>query len=423
MRVTNPLLLKSLISKIHPQLPLNARESDQLLNILKTSFRKHLDVVHPTEEQRTTNTISSTSMPKAASSHLSTTRHIDNILTNPLFAIKPRNSTFGTSGAKTGGRVTSERRLTLEELTNQFQDRLASGLVTQEVAAQYLKEVFQTARRMNAQDIKKNIITARSGSLVFKWLQSTGLSHSLQVIQDMQFTANLTAHLVLENQHFELRDWILPSLTVSEDVESTWKRHVITNYINTSIAQKDHPDVVVDRYCELLASFKKSFPTYPRNKIRLFNSAGNRLGLHLTSTKGGHVSADAFYRFWNAYLPHADTQNVLHALLPLHAPGSADASTAVKHLRKYASGQWQLPGAGLDQAATIIRKTLSTMCLDAANILIDKKNYKDASWVLSYARTEFATELGIQQTHVSKTSAPRLPSKVLERRYGSLAFG
>lgn len=55
MRVTNPLLLKSLISKIHPQLPLNARESDQLLNILKTSFRKHLDVVHPTEEQRTTN--------------------------------------------------------------------------------------------------------------------------------------------------------------------------------------------------------------------------------------------------------------------------------------------------------------------------------------------------------------------------------
>jgi len=358
-------------------------------------------------------------MPKTASSHLSTTRHIDNILTNPLFAIKPRNSTYDSIDAKIGGRVTTERRLTLHGLTNQFRDRLASGLVTQEVAAKYLKEVFQTARRLNPQDIKKNIAAVSSGSLVLKWLQSTGLSHSSQVIEDMQFTANLTAHLVLENRHIEVRDWILPSLTVPEDIEKKWKKHVIINYINALIAQKEHPDVVVDRYCELLESFKQSFPTNPKNKIRLFSFASYRLGLHLASTKGYNVSADAFYRFWDAYLPHADTRNLLQALLPLHAPGAADATIAVKHLMNYASGQWGLP----EVDPMHIRKTLSTMCLDAANILIDKKKYKDASWVLSYARTEFATELGIQQRHISKTSTPWLPSKVLERRYGSLAFG
>ena len=38
----------SLASKIHPQLPLTPRESQQLLNLLTTSFRSHLDREHPT---------------------------------------------------------------------------------------------------------------------------------------------------------------------------------------------------------------------------------------------------------------------------------------------------------------------------------------------------------------------------------------
>jgi len=317
-----------------------------------------------------------------------------------------------------------EQRLTLEDLTYQFKDRLASGRVTQDLAARYLKEVFQMARRSGSKDVKINIAAIGSGSLVLKWLQSAGLSHSPQTIQDMQFTANLTAHLVLENQHDHVRDWILPPLTVSEEVERNWKGHVIMNYINTSIAQKDHPNIVVERYCELLESFKKRFPTSSKDIMSLFSSAGYRLGLFLTSTTRYEISADAFERFCNAYLPHTAAQNILQALLPLHAPGKADALVAVKHLKKYASGQWRLSEAGPDYATANIRKTLLMMSLDAANVLIDNKNYTDASWVISYARNEFATELGTQQRQSAiKASAPRLPSKILDRRYGPLAFG
>ena len=424
MRVTKPILLKNLISKIHPQLPLNARESDQLLNVLKTSFRKQLDVVHPTEEQRAVKANSSVTS-KACSSHLSTTRHLDDILSNPLFSIRPKG-TFGSSVTSSNVRAAVRDRMTLEELTTEFKDRLASGSVTQGLAAKYLKDVFRTALLLNPQDIKKSIATVGSGRLVLKWLQSTGLSYSPQVIQDMQFISSLTAHLVLEDRHIELKEWLLPSLSIPEEMERSWKRHVIMTYVNTSIAQKDHPDIVVDRYCDLLSSFQKSFSTSPRNKISLFSSAGHRLSFYLTSTDR-NVSARAYDRFRNAQLPHVGQQSILKALLPLHAPGAADVSIAMKHLRNYASGKWQLPETGPDHNGVKLRRSLSLMCLDTANILIDKKQYKDASWVISYARHEFAAELGIQVGESSAVSyVSSSPSKVLQRQRdtsSTLAFG
>ena len=44
---TGKRVLSTLASKIHPQLPLSPRESQQLLSLLTQSFRAHLDREHP----------------------------------------------------------------------------------------------------------------------------------------------------------------------------------------------------------------------------------------------------------------------------------------------------------------------------------------------------------------------------------------
>src|SRR5690348_15716553 len=92
-------VLSTLASKIHPQLPLSPRESQQLLTLLTTSFRAHLDREHPlpessqnrhTQKPTGSNARRASSPAQATSSYASATQHIDSILTNPLFAVKPR---------------------------------------------------------------------------------------------------------------------------------------------------------------------------------------------------------------------------------------------------------------------------------------------------------------------------------------------
>ena len=47
MRATTALLLKELISKLHPPSPITPRESQKLLRLLNTSFQRRLDDLHP----------------------------------------------------------------------------------------------------------------------------------------------------------------------------------------------------------------------------------------------------------------------------------------------------------------------------------------------------------------------------------------
>ena len=91
--------LGTLAKKLHPQLPLTPRESQQLLNLLTSSFRSHLDAAHPvhtTEKshqsvvRKTVDSGDKDHVPfHARSSSALASQHIDAVLSNPLFAVKP----------------------------------------------------------------------------------------------------------------------------------------------------------------------------------------------------------------------------------------------------------------------------------------------------------------------------------------------
>ena len=85
--------LSTLAKKLHPQLPLTPRESQQLLSLLTTSFRTHLDREHPVEAQ-TPNARKAVSNEDREALHTTSSaalasQHIDAVLSNPLFAVKP----------------------------------------------------------------------------------------------------------------------------------------------------------------------------------------------------------------------------------------------------------------------------------------------------------------------------------------------
>ena len=72
MRTTGGLSWKSLLSKLHPPLPLTSKDSVKILALLNASFRQQLDRQRPAEYPDT--------------EHYTNT-HLQSILTNPLFGL------------------------------------------------------------------------------------------------------------------------------------------------------------------------------------------------------------------------------------------------------------------------------------------------------------------------------------------------
>jgi hypothetical protein len=165
-------MLSTLASKLHPQLPLSPRESQQLLTLLTTSFRAHLDREHPTPENRRaqkpagSNGQRSPSPVRTSSSYASATSHIDSILTNPLFAIKPSRRASEPAAVDV-----------LRDPAGWFMDQIATGAATLPRAAMCL-DLLDTASETSSR-LHNGKTTAYRFA---EWLQSSGLDSSREFV-------------------------------------------------------------------------------------------------------------------------------------------------------------------------------------------------------------------------------------------------
>jgi hypothetical protein len=102
MRLTPILGVRSLVAKLHPPLPKTPRESQQLLSVLNSAFKRQLDEVHPPvnsaksqdfERSRTNDTVFANPSVNAANDHLLS------ILHHPLLEMKNGESIGAESTA------------------------------------------------------------------------------------------------------------------------------------------------------------------------------------------------------------------------------------------------------------------------------------------------------------------------------------
>lgn len=158
----------SLASKIHPQLPLTPRESQQLLNLLTTSFRSHLDREHPTAPSEPALPSTSTEIAKiehgrrAPSSYDSASEHIGSILSNPLFARRPQRRGSDSAAADV-----------LKDPFAWFLDQVALG--TADVAkASLCMDMLSRTQPKSARRNSSSDRTQRPASTVADWLRNSG---------------------------------------------------------------------------------------------------------------------------------------------------------------------------------------------------------------------------------------------------------
>jgi len=236
MKVSPPLALKVLASRIHGQLPLNARESDKLLGLLKTSFRTQLDKVHPTQDSPGS-PLSSVPQRTPQSAFLSANRNIDAMINNPVLAHKPWS--------------TIARQ---PDPTTQFLESIVYGTATLTRAKKYLAGVGVARGK------------AGPGMIVLDWLRSTALDRSEEFLSDANLVKLLAIALTKENRHKLLMEELLLESEMDRDNKQDlkhgqawrqrqyWKHQIVSCIINTSVQCGDHPEVTINYFLEMVAA-------------------------------------------------------------------------------------------------------------------------------------------------------------------------
>ena len=172
--------------KLHPQLSLDQRQSQRLVNLIASSFRQQLDREHapgPTH-------------PPPVEAHL------QSVLTNPLFQ-KP--SRISRNIATTGKTEIDALDPDVSPI-DYFVQQAALGKATLDLAAAALARYTKRQRRppVTEEEVRDS---QQVVAPILNWLWASGLDESMQFVQDKMFTARLVKMLAISKRDEVVWRW------------------------------------------------------------------------------------------------------------------------------------------------------------------------------------------------------------------------
>ncbi|KAI0395841.1 hypothetical protein F5Y17DRAFT_421661 [Xylariaceae sp. FL0594] len=192
-------LRKGILSKIHQPLPLNQRESQQLLQSITTSFRRNLDREHPWQASGTS---ADAQVPEQASAqsttrHPVTEQHLHTILSNPLFS-RPRIVDPAVSSSPN----------TLQKHFDVFDSAVSKGLMTPRRATGFLATVRSEILAQSSDNVGEKTAASGAGLLVLRWLRSSGYENSFEFLEEPALVKLLVYFLYAEGLQEVAWNWL-----------------------------------------------------------------------------------------------------------------------------------------------------------------------------------------------------------------------
>ncbi|KAI0432570.1 hypothetical protein F5Y09DRAFT_135856 [Xylaria sp. FL1042] len=199
-------LRRGFLPQIHHPLPLNQRESQQLLQSITSSFRKNLDKEHPWESDGTvTNAPADSRLGLAESisattNHRPTDQHLRAILSNPLFA-QPRNDNVG---ATTPSSILAPRSNPFDV----FDSAVSKGLMTIRRAAGFLATVRSQLLAESPDNVRQRMGASGAGLRVLRWLRASGQENDLHFLSDPALLKLIVSFLYAEGLQEVAWGWL-----------------------------------------------------------------------------------------------------------------------------------------------------------------------------------------------------------------------
>lgn len=382
--------------KIHPPLPLNPRESKQLLNLLTTSFRRQLDAEHGDLPFRTktgkkpsnnhqsheTNKQRRRSFSEPASQP--TDKHMNSILTNPLFSLMP------------DGKTPNAGRDPMEV----FDFAVAKGMMTLHYARACLNAKKRDIIQSPILSVREGMKESGAGLKVVKWLISSGMANNNDFLKDAQFAIVLMEYMVAEGLQEIVWKWIkrafegLPAyFTIRDPILRNTTRREIIGPLYLLIRAEASENVSLDAAFICLsraAGYLKGLTVPQMRKVLV---APGWFLLHEATRLNSErpaPSPSAFESFFSLVPVLSARPHYQLAIMSLHHPSTPSADLALAFFRERQYADYSSSLRGHNEADNI------TLGLDTAKLLLEHERYDDAQWVMDFLQSNYPDQLGIK---------------------------
>jgi hypothetical protein len=376
----------ALASKIHPQLPLTPRESQQLLALLTSSFRAHLDREHPVNTPDKPSAHATPSHPlgaqrtprHVASSHAAS-HHIDSILSNPLFAVKPHRRGSEPNAADI-----------LRDPMTWFLGQIAVGAATLPKAAMCLGALDKTTAGPSS--------NLQPGCVVAEWLRTSGLETSKEFLDvctskqayhhGSRFLGTLVSLLLNEGRIDILWRWFIrPNVQrvketrMDEARVSTFRQQLLSKMVMIQADKSLEQGLAVFIQALRMAQVEGHGSAYA-----IIRPAGGHLVNCIMSNPQHGIDAEIYQSFllscqhWmGKWTPAAES------MLWLHHPTGPSALPGLRFIQDAAGAAKFLPAARSSR-----RRFLVTLSLGVARQLLEEEKYAEAQVAMEFTREHFA---------------------------------
>ena len=381
MRVTNTLFLRELIAKLHPPSPATPRESQQLLRLLDTSFRRRLDDAHPaphiSKENEKTQHLGPIASPRASGYHL------DSVLQHPLLA------THGANDAED-----SRLRASLVFAEAVRASRVSSRLI-QSCCQLYLKGLKQSGSPASDRILGRRIAA---------WLSAISASMRSQILTDARVLPELISVMYMDGLEDVVWTWLSmlyernwgdvhaqPAPTVNLlDVEDAY----VSAMARPSIARGALEDAVLQivkaseyRIASGRATTKQTAEENDLDYRPLLRS-WQRITTAILYKRHAHgVLTHAFDALLEYSIPFSLRPTISKGFLMLYHPETKTADVLFQELRPNADRQ--LWSSWCQTSSPGLRKVLLLAVLDAAELSLAQGRSQQSHFFLDLAHAQW----------------------------------
>lgn len=404
--------LSTLAAKLHPQLPLTPRESQQLLTLLTTSFRTHLDNEHPVHvpEKSLNTSIRNTAShegydsSRASSSSALASQHINAVLSNPLFAVKPsqRGSKFAASDI-------------LKDPMGWFVDQIATGNATLSKASMCLDMLD----KRTAGETKRLHNGKAHGAIIGDWLRSSGLDASKEFLEictakspttrpSDTFLSRLVPLLIADGKKPLVWKWYThtwqPGLSSLETL--AFKKQLLKHMVHAEASQ--------DLYRGLLL-FRRAYEWIGEQSDKSYvqlRPAGQFLVQAIMTKPTDTISQNLYnsFRHSTQFWINNKWSQAVDSMLSLHHPITASVAPGFRFIQDPAGA------ATYANAIPSQRRFIVQLSLGVARQLLEEERYRDAQSVMAFTKQHFPDLVLSNLTTKQQPIAARLSEKAERER-------
>ena len=424
MRLTPILGVRSLVSKLHPPLLKTTRQSQQLLSVLDSSFKRQLDEVHPPvnpnkspafERSHTNDTAFANPSANAANDHLLS------ILHHPLLETKDGNSVGRDSAAASAVRLLDTATL--------------EGRVTPLLLEQCIRIYNQNGRHLPGLPDGQ-----RLGYKITAWFNTTDAA-----TREAFLTGQLMGHVVplmyREGQEQVVWEW-LRSLyegdfgggndkSAYEPKSPAWQQNeadLVRLMVREAVRRGNLSGAIQEyaqawNYMTVSGRLPREFPQFEPHSLHSHMSRTSSMIVHvIISRRHNHGVPSLLYDLITKLHQHwRRSKHYQQMFLPIYHPSRPNAEDLLQSLRSGDFSQHKLHSIR-ERSRSGTPKLATTAMIDAAQLLLDQGQSKKAQYILDETERyfpEYVSERKLQDNE-SRIHAAR---QEIAAKPVALAFG